>query len=307
MSYVHKKITMAGSIFCDLEKAFNSVNHDILLSKLLYYGISGKAKLLLESYLRNRYQKVQISNWYCNSHTVSIWTKIKYGVPQGSILGPLLFLVYINDLPKAVEHKAVPILFADDTIILFTRPSNIQTQSDLNLVFEQQNNWFKSNSLILNFDNTYFIRFTNKIKYSSDIQIKYERKQISIVHETKFLGLFINNNLSWKTHIECIKSKLSSACYATRSVKPYVTLNTSKMIYDSYFHSVMTYGLLFWRSSPDSIKIFRLQKKIIRIMTGCRSRDSCRKLFINLEILPLPSQYIFSLIIFMIRNKNQFW
>ena len=125
--------------------------------------------------------------------------------------------------------------------------------------------------------------------------IKYWDKQISIVNETKFLGLLINNNLSWKTHIECIKSKLSSACYALRSVIPYVTINTLKMIYHFYFHSIMTYGLLFLGNSPDSIKIFRLQKKIIRIMIGCRSKDSCRKLFFNLEILTLPSQYILSL------------
>jgi len=78
------------------------------------------------------------------------------------------------------------------------------------------------------------------------------------------------------------------------------------MIYYSYYHSVMTYGLLFWGNFPDSIKIFRLQKKIIRIMMGCRSRDSRRKLFFNLEILPLPSQYILSFHLFMIRNKNQF-
>ena len=138
------------------------------------------------------------------------------------------------------------------------------------------------------------------------MQIKYEDKQISIVNETKFLGLFINNNLSWKTHIESIRSKLSSACYAMRSVKPDVTINTLKMIYFAYFHSVMTYSLLFWGNSPDSIKIFRLQKRIIRIMMGCRSKDSCRKLFFNLEILPLPSQYILSLLLFMMRNKNQF-
>ena len=89
---------MAGSIFCGLEKAFDSVNHDILLSKLPYYGIIGKAKLLLESYLLNRYQRVLITDSYLNSNTVSKWTKIKYGMPQGSILGPLLFLVYINGL-----------------------------------------------------------------------------------------------------------------------------------------------------------------------------------------------------------------
>jgi len=91
-----------------------------------------------------------------------------------------------------------------------------------------------------------------------------------------------------------------------RLVKLYVTANTLKMIYNSSFHSIMTYGLIFRGKSPDSIKIFRLQKKIIRIMMGCKIRDSCRKLFLNLEILPLPSQYMLSLLLFMIRNKNQF-
>ena len=152
-------------------------------------------------------------------------------------------------------------------------------QSYFNIVFEQLVKWFKSNSLFLNFDNTYFIQFTIKNICTSYIQIIYEDKQINIVNETKFLGLFVNNNLSWKTHIESIRSKLSWACYAMRSVKPYVTINTLKMIYYSYFHFVMTYGLLFWRNSPDSIKIFRLQKRIIRIIMGCRSRDSYTTLF----------------------------
>jgi len=153
---------MAGIIFCDLERAFDSVNRDLLLSKLPYYGINGKAKLLLESYLQNRYQRVQITNSYFNSNTVSKWTKIKYDVPQGSILGPLLFLVYSNDLPKVIEHKALPILFAEDTIVLLTSPNNTQMQSDFNTIFEQLIKWFKSNLLFLNFDKTYFIQFTNK-------------------------------------------------------------------------------------------------------------------------------------------------
>jgi len=115
-------------------------------------------------------------------------------------------------------------------------------QSDFNIIFEQLIKWFKSNLLFLNCDKIYFIQFTNKSTCTSDIQITYKDKKISIVNETKFLGLFINNNLSWKTHIECIKSKLSSACYTVRSVKPFLTINTLKMIYYSYFHLVMTYG-----------------------------------------------------------------
>jgi hypothetical protein len=133
----------------------------------------------------------------------------------------------------------------------------------------------------LTFDKTYIIQYTNKSNFTSDIHIKYEDKHISIASETKFLGLFVNNNLSWKTHIECIKPKQSSAFYAMRSVKPHVTISTLKVIYFSYFHSVMTYGLLFWGNSPDGIKIFRLQKKIIRIMMDCRNGDSCRNFFLT--------------------------
>jgi len=120
-------------------KTFDSVNHVTLRSKLLYHGISRKAKLLHGTYLQNVYQTVHITKSYLNSNKVPKWTNIKYGVPQGSILGPLLFLVYSIDLPKAIESKALPILFADYTGILLTNPNNIHTQSDLNLVFEQLN------------------------------------------------------------------------------------------------------------------------------------------------------------------------
>ena len=102
----------------------DSVSHDILLSKLPYNGIRGKAESIFKSYLQNRYQIVQIINSHLNSNTVSEKTKIKYGVLQGSILGPLLFLIYIIDIP-ATEQKAIPILFADDTSILITTPNSV--------------------------------------------------------------------------------------------------------------------------------------------------------------------------------------
>ena len=130
----------------------------------------------------------------------------------------------------------------------------------------------------------------------------YEDKQICTAIETKFLGLFINNTLSQKIHIGYIKSKLSSTCYAMQSFKPYVSLNNLKMIYYSYFHSVMTYGFLFCGHSSDCIKIFRSQKKIKRIMMDFRNSDSCRQFFFNLEILPLASQYFLSLLLFMIKK-----
>jgi hypothetical protein len=115
-----------------------------------------------------------------------------------------------------------------------------------------------------------------------------------------FLGLGIDKHLNWKTHIAQVISKLSSACYAVRSLFYFSTKDLLRMIYFTYFRSVMKYGLRFWGSHSDSKRVFRLQKKIIRIMTGSKSRILCKSLFEALEILTLPSQYILSLMTFMI-------
>jgi hypothetical protein len=112
--------------------------------------------------------------------------------------------------------------------------------------------------------------------------------------------------MNWSGHVDYIIPKLSSACYIMRSVKPYMPLNTLKSIYYSYFSTVMSYGLLFWGNSPQSSRVFIMQKKIIRIMTNCSTRVSCRSLFRRLEILPLASQYILSLLRFIINNTNHF-
>jgi hypothetical protein len=130
--------------------------------------------------------------------------------------------------------------------------------------------------------------------------------QINTITNNKFLGIFINDTLSWKTHIEYIIPKLSTACYAIRIMKPNMSQNILRMIYFSYFHFVMNCGLLFWGNSSYSTKIFRLQKCIIRIIFGCKSRDSCRQLFKKIQILPLPSQYILNLLLFVVQNRNQF-
>jgi hypothetical protein len=126
---------MGGSTFYDLEKAFDSVNHALLIKKLPYCCITGKSKLMLESYISNRYQRVQLDNLIQTSNAVSRWTKVKHGVPQVSVLCPLLFLLYINNLPVAVTHNAIPILFTDDTSLLITSHKVHKFQNDLNTSF----------------------------------------------------------------------------------------------------------------------------------------------------------------------------
>jgi hypothetical protein len=232
--------------------------------------------------------------------------KVKHGVPQGSILGPLLFLLYINDLPMAMSNNATPILFADDTSILITGQKVLKFQDDLNVAFVQISRWFRINSLSLNSSKTHFVQFSSKTINFPDINITYENNYISKINDIKFLGLNINNTLSWKAHIDNILPKLSSACFAMKSVKPFVSQQIMQIIYYSHFHSIMSYGLIFWGYSTISMRVFRVQKRIIRIMTGSKSRDSCRKLFTSLKILPLPSLYIFLLLRFVIKNKTLF-
>jgi len=124
------------------------------------------------------------------------------------------------------------------------------------------------------------MQFSNKFSNDFDLNITYENNFISSVNETKFLGLNINNTLTRLTHIEKIVPKLCSACFAMRSVKPFVSQQMLRIIYFSCFHS-MSYGQIFWGHSAHSVRIFRLQKRIIRIMTGSGSRDSCRTLFMS--------------------------
>jgi hypothetical protein len=120
----------------------------------------------------------------------------------------------------------------------------------------------------------------------------------------KFLGLHIDETLSWKFHIDQIVTKMSSACYAIRTVKGFMSQETLKMIYFSYVHCIMEYGIIFRGNLSNSIKVFRMQKRIIRVIMNARTRDSCRDLFKNLNILPMYSQYTYSIILFVVKNKD---
>jgi hypothetical protein len=144
-----------------------------------------------------------------------------------------------------------------------------------------------------------------KNSHNSNIEIIYEHKQIPNSSITKFLGLNLDNTLTWKNHIDLVKSKLCSACFA-RSVKPILSQNVLRMIYFSQVHSVLNYGIIFWGNSPHSVKVFKMQKRIIRTITNSGNRDSCRELFRKTEILPFYSQYLFSLILYMVNNKHLF-
>jgi hypothetical protein len=138
------------------------------------------------------------------------------------------------------------------------------------------------------------------------MQIISSNTRITNTNSTRFLGLIFGSSLSWKGHITELTSKLNKACYAIRAIKPFVSLDVMKMMYYSYVHSVVSYGIIFGGNSHLSGSIFKSQKRIIRFITNAGRWDSCHQLYKQLQILPLPSQYIFSLLVFVNKNRNLF-
>jgi hypothetical protein len=231
---------------------------------------------------------------------------LKHGVPQGSIVGPLLFIIYNNDLPLRINSLSEPILFADDTSVIISNRNFENFCTISNSVFSSMIEWFSANKLVPNLEKTNIMKFVMNNSPHCALNIGYKDKYIEETVNSKFLGLHLDNHLNWKDHIDQMIPKLSGACYAVRSMFHISNINIPKSIYFAYFHSIIQYGIIFWGNSSNSRKIFTLQKKIISIMVGAHPRTPCRNLFKKLEILPVPCQYIFSLMNFFVNNQENF-
>ena len=195
----NKMITIG--IFIDLKKAFDTINHDLLLRKLECYGIRGVSHKWLSSYIKSRKQYVNYNN------VDSKLMDITCGVPQGSILGPILFILYINDLCNVSDFLKF-VLFADDTN-LFASGDNVKILCEnINRELLKINDWFKINKLSLNLSKTNFMVFTNRHLEEFEINISIKNVLLSRVYECKFLGILIDSQLTWKSHIQMVKGKL---------------------------------------------------------------------------------------------------
>jgi hypothetical protein len=193
-----------------------------------------------------------------------------------------------------IRDIAKPILFADDTGIVISAADIQEFENKLVSVMDMATNWFQNKLLSMNYEKTHFLQFFTKQHSRFNVQIVIPDSVIPNVNSTKFLGLTIDHALSWKGHILDLSSKLNKACYAIRAVKLVMSPQNFKTVYFSYFHSIMSYGVIFWGNSCGSKEIFAIQKRIIRILTNKSKRDSCRDIFKQLRILTLPSQYIYS-------------
>ena len=190
----------------DFQKAFNTVNHNILLKKLHHYGIRGITNDWFKSYLNNRNQQTKVND------SISEKTEVTYGVPQGSILGPMLFLVYINDLHYAVTHSLIH-HFADDTKILYCNKSLKKIKKYINHDLSQIVQWLRANRISLNANKTKLTIFRPKNKsITKHLNFTISGQKLNKVKKTKYLGIYLDEHLTWNFQLSQIKTKLSRSC-----------------------------------------------------------------------------------------------
>ena len=267
-------------IFIDLSKAFDTLDHNILLRKLENYGIRGQALTLLRSYLTSRSQCVSFQD------STSNILEVKYGVPQGSILGPLLFLLYVNDLVNCyLESDCKFVLYADDTNIFISGPSKEKTFLKANKILKIVSNYMKSNLLHINMAKCCFMHFqpTSTVDETCARTRPYllcndESRSIFIngieidkVNSTKFLGIIIDENLNWAAHKENLVKKMRSITGAICRIRHNIPSDYYRNIYSSLFESHLSYGVTVWGVSlrnKASDNLFITQKQCIRILFG---------------------------------------
>ena len=298
-------------VFIDLKKAFDTVNHKILLSKLEHYGIRGPILDWFESYLSNRQQFV-----FCNGIQSSTRT-ITCGVPQGSVLGPLLFLIYINDLPN-ISDKLQFYLFADDTNIYYEDKDLKKLEKTMNKELRKLTLWLSLNRLALNISKTNFVIFrSQQKKVDYNVTLIMNRKAIEQKKFVKYLGLLVDEHLTWEEHLAGISKKISRSIGIITLLRKSMETKLLVNLYYSLVYSHIIYGIHVWGSACQNElnKIQVLQNKAVRVISNVQHFQiygqpqgplpATAPLFKNLEILKLDEVFKFKIVKFVFQCLAQ--
>lgn len=302
------------AIFLDLAKAFDTVSHEILITQLNEYGIRGVANDLFSSYLHDREQCVKISE------SKSKLKKMKYGIPQGTVLGPVLFNIYINELLHIPINGKI-VAYADDTVLLVEDDSWQNVSNKAVIEFSKLQQWLAEHLLTVNLEKTKFMCFSiydrnipnihtlqlhtyqclNKQNQGCECDMK-----LCQTNCTKYLGIIIDQNLKWTEHIQQLNNKMHKLVWKFYHLKNIVPFNILKTLYHALVESILRYGIIIWGSAYstnlESLNIS--QKYIIKIILGKNKQYSTELLYKQFNVFNLHLLYTKSVLIFTHKHKS---
>ena len=276
--------TPSCCVFFDLKKAFDTINHSILLNKLDNYGFRGPFKNLLKSYLSSRTQYVQVGT------QKSAKLDTECGVPQGSVLGPLFFIIYVNDLPLCADSNFT--LFADDTTILEKIPSFDLTR--LNGSIEKIDRWMKENKLKCNVDKSKAVVFGNNVPS----ELKFEVHKILIKPQLKYLGIIIDEKLTFSDHCARVKNKLLFFNYTVLRARNFLTRSQLLSYYKTHVNPIVQYGVLIYgcTSYSNLDPVLKIQKRIVRSICFLPKYASVHQFMVENELPTVYELHVYELL-----------
>ena len=293
---------LAGAVFLDLKKAFDLVNHEILKKKLFVYLCNSSSMSFFDSYLENRSQFVSTNGNFSSNE------KVIRGVPQGSVLGPLLFCIFINDLPLSISHPQVSCdIFADDTTLHSSAESVCHINKSLQSGLNDVSKWCTFNQMIIHPQKTKCMVITSRQKHQLrplSLSLSIDNHPIEQVHKHKVLGVIIDDELCWANHIDLLSKKLARNIFLLNRLKFYIDSDARKVFFNAHCLSHINYASTVWSCAAQNhlVKLNSLYKRAIKIILPDKNLSTPEKQQV-LDILPLNKQLEFHKLISVFKTR----